>query len=76
MTIEAILREAVAAELAPLRAELRALRDKIEPPKEWITIQEAAEQYGKSPATIRRWIKEGSMEARGPKGSREVRRKG
>lgn len=73
MTIEAILREAVAAELAPLRAELRALRDKIEPPKEWITIQEAAEQYGKSPATIRRWIKEGKLEATGSGALRKVR---
>lgn len=73
MTIESILREAVAAEIAPLRAELRELRQKIAPPKDWLTIPEAAEHYGKSPVTIRRWIKEGRLEAKGSGALRKVR---
>lgn len=73
MTIDAAIREAVEAAVAPLAREIRDLRAKLDPPKEWVTIPEAADHFGKTTATVRRWISEGKLEAKGSGGMRRVR---
>lgn len=73
MTIDAAIREAVAEAVAPLAREIRELRQRIDPPREWVSVAEAAGQYGVSPATIRRWISEGKMETKGAGKARRVR---
>ena len=73
MTIDAAIREAVAEAVAPLAKEIRDLRAKLDPPKEWVSVQEAADHYGVTPATIRRWISEGNLQAKGSGKARRVR---
>lgn len=66
---------AVGAAIAPLAAEIRALRASLgakEP--EWVTIAEAAEICAVSPATIRRRISAGQIEATGGGRGKRVRR--
>ena len=73
MTLDAAIREAVAEAVAPLAREIAALRDKVSPPREWVTIQEAAEMNGVTTATIRNWIKAGQLEAKGRGKARRVK---
>jgi len=73
MSIDTAIREAVAQAVAPLAAELRELRQKIDPPKEWVTVHEAADQFGVSVGTVRRWISEGRIEAKGKGKAKRVR---
>ncbi len=68
MTIEEIIRAALCAELAPLRAEIRhlvaqvgALRRTVPPAV--VTVQEASRLRRVHASTIRRWLKDGTLRA-------------
>jgi excisionase family DNA binding protein len=74
MTIDAAIREAVQSAVAPLIQEIRELRQKIEPPQEWLNVADAAKHFKVSTSTIRRWIKHGRIEAKGSGKRRQVRR--
>ena len=68
MTIEAAITDAVATALAPLVAEIRALRASIEAlraasPSRLVTVGELVRLGYGSPATIRRRIADGSIPA-------------
>lgn len=59
-------------------AEIRDLKGKIDgatitPRPEWVSVPVAAKAKGVTPATVRRWINEGRIEARGVGKAREVR---
>jgi len=69
MTIDAALAEAFDAALAPVVAELRELRVKVEAlcvasPPTLVTVGEACRLTGLSPATVRRRIADGTMPSR------------
>lgn len=68
----------IMAELTAIRSEVQGLRDRLSsvqmvPKPEWITIEAYAEQEGVSKATVRRWIREGKLEAQDIGGKRRVR---
>lgn len=73
MTIDAAIREAVAEAVAPLAREIRDLRTKLDPPKEWLTVKEAEAHFGVSASTLYRWIDEGSVETRGKGKARRIK---
>lgn len=73
MTIDAAIREAVADAVAPLAREIHELRQRIAPPPEWVSINEAARHYDVTTATIRNWIRSGKIEARGVGKQRQVK---
>lgn len=57
-----------------IEALARALEGaKIVPRPEWLSIADAAQAEGVTPATIRRWIAEGRIEAKGSGKARRVR---
>ncbi|TMV84499.1 helix-turn-helix domain-containing protein [Thioclava sp. BHET1] len=65
-------------ELTALRADIRALKDamdgcRIVPAPKWVNITEAAKTMDCHPATVRRMITEGRIEARGSGRRRQVR---
>lgn len=67
-----------AAGIKALRAEIRELRETLEgcriaPAPAWVGIKAAAEALHCHPATIRRHIAEGRLEARGSGRKRQVR---
>lgn len=57
--IHALFVEALSSAMAPLRAEIEALRDRF-PPK-MLTVNQAAETIGCHPNTIRRMIQAGQL---------------
>lgn len=66
MTVEECIRVALAAELAPLRAEVCRLSTQIEAmrraiPPALVPVSEAAQALGVSEATVRRRIRDGAM---------------
>lgn len=66
MTLEDAISGALAAELAPLRAEIRRLVSEVEAvrralPPRLMTVAEAAAALGVSVGTIRRRVKDGSL---------------
>lgn len=66
----------VANELADLRAEVAKLTDIVRPlilKAEWLSVQEAQDEYNASRSTINRWVQIGRMEAKGAGSSRRVR---
>lgn len=73
MTIDAAIREAVEAAVAPLAREIRDLKAKLDPPKEWLTVKEAEKYFDVSASTLYRWIDEGSIETKGKGKARRVR---
>ncbi|WP_164989274.1 helix-turn-helix domain-containing protein [Roseovarius sp. A46] len=73
MSIDAAIHDAVQSAIAPLVREIRDLRQKIEPPQEWLNVADAAKHFKVSTSTIRRWIKEGRIEAKGSAKRRQVR---
>ncbi|WP_306150657.1 excisionase family DNA-binding protein [Roseovarius sp. MMSF_3281] len=74
MSIDAEIQKAVSAAVAPLVKEVRDLRRQIAPPKEWITVPEAARQMGVHESTVRRKIAAGEIETNGMAGkARRVR---
>ena len=73
MSIEAEIREAVSAALAPLAQKIDRLEAKLDPPKEWLTIKEAEAHFDVSASTLYRWIDEGSVETRGKGKARRIR---
>ncbi|SEB77721.1 helix-turn-helix domain-containing protein [Rhodobacter sp. 24-YEA-8] len=57
------------AVMLKLLDEMAALRRAVErvnmtPKSEWITISECAELLGRTPKTIREWVREGKIESR------------
>lgn len=63
--------DALAAEIRAMRMELQSVRTTKEP--EWMLVADAARRLKVSPATIRRRIASGEMQARGSGKTREVR---
>ena len=66
MSIEDAIGGALAAELAPLRAEIRRLTSDVEAvrralPPQLVSVAEAAEALGLSVATVRRRVKDGTL---------------
>jgi excisionase family DNA binding protein len=60
-----------------LESQLRDLKHMIEgatihPKPEWVPVPEAARELGVSTATIRRWARDGRIEARGAGKARRV----
>jgi excisionase family DNA binding protein len=73
-TIDSQIRDAIAVAIAPLRKEVRDLCNRLDPPKEWLTISEAAKQLGVHESTVRRKIAGGEIETNGMSGkARRVR---
>lgn len=69
MPVTIITQEDLERTVAPLVAELKALRAaldraQIAPRKEWLTVDEYAETVGKSVRTVRRWIDTGQLETK------------
>jgi len=73
MTIDVAIRAAVADAVAPLAEKIDALGRRVAPPPEWLTIREAAETLGVAESTVRRWAKDGQIEARGSGKARRVK---
>lgn len=73
MSIDAAIHKAVAEAVAPLAKQVQELRRRIEPQEEWLTIREAAERANVTTATVRRWINDGRVEAKGYGKARRVR---
>lgn len=65
MTIDAQIEKAVASAIAPLTKELRELRRRLAPPREWLTVAEAAHQLGIHESTVRRKVASGEIETNG-----------
>lgn len=57
------------ADLTAIRAELRALHDRLDrvemtPKPEWLTLRDYAAQIGKSTRTVQRYIDAGKLDTR------------
>jgi len=55
------------------RAVAREVSAALAPRQEWATIPDAAQHFGKSKDTVRRWVREGTLESRTVGGQKEVR---
>ena len=65
----------IAAELAEVKSELRAVNARLAsmpPPPEWITLQQLADREGKTLATIQRHAREGKLNVKGKAKARMV----
>ncbi|SIT74522.1 hypothetical protein [Pontibaca methylaminivorans] len=62
--------EAMIERMDRIERRLEALK----PESEWVSILEYAEAKGVMPRTVRNWIAQGRLEARGSGMAREVRR--
>jgi len=63
--------EALSRKIDALRQDLQGAT--IIPAPEWVCIKEAARRKGVTEDTVRRWIRDGQIEARGAGRLREVR---
>ncbi|WP_051539453.1 helix-turn-helix domain-containing protein [Sulfitobacter sp. 20_GPM-1509m] len=70
IAIDATALDALLSEIARLHQRFDAVE--MTPRPEWVTIPDAAEALGVSTDTIRRYIRQGSMEARDVCGRRMV----
>lgn len=70
MTIEAAIKSAVEAAIAPLNQELQAMRKAIEGKKKPLTTKEKAAQLGVTEETIRRRVRAGELECVARNGNR------
>ncbi|MDR6264214.1 helix-turn-helix domain-containing protein [Roseobacter sp. N2S] len=70
MSIEAAIKLAVEAAIAPMNQELKALRKLLEGPKKPLTTAEKAEQLGVSEETIRRRVRDGKLKCASRNGNR------
>lgn len=61
----------IARHIAPLAQALHSAT--VTPAPEWVTIPEAAQLRGVTTSTVRRWITEGRVVARGSGRNRQVR---
>lgn len=68
MTIDAQIQKAISIAIAPLTKEVRELRNRLDPPKEWLTISEAAKLLNVHESTVRRKVANGEIETNGMSG--------
>lgn len=77
MTTEPTLIAVDTSTFRELVREVRELRQRvdtlIEPPREWVSVLEAAEHYRVDASTIRRWVRDGRIEARDSGKARRIR---
>lgn len=69
MTIQVATTDELERIVAPLMAEIRSLHKRLDdvqmaPKKEWLTVQEYADQIGKSAQTVKRYITNGKLETK------------